>query len=62
MTTTTNTITDYLCTNGSNSSFRVRATDAQAALTIAEARFDADCSYILPITVQSEDGDVADIY
>lgn len=55
-------MTDYLCTNGSNSSFRVKAIDAQAALTIAEARFDGDCSYILPITVQSEDGDVADIY
>ena len=62
MTTTTNTMTDYLCTNGGNSSFRVKAIDAQAALTIAEARFDGDCSYILPITVQSEDGDVADIY
>lgn len=62
MTTTTNTMTDYLCTNGSNSSFRVKAIDAQAALIAAAKRFDAEASYILPITVESEDGDIADIY
>ena len=62
MTTTTNTMTDYLCTNGGGSSLRVKAIDIQTALAFAEARFDADCDYILPITAQSEDGDVADIY
>ena len=56
------TTTTYLCTNGNNSSFRVDAIDAQTALTVAANRFDADCSYILPITVESEDGNVADIY
>lgn len=58
MTTTT---TTYLCTNGSNSSFRIDAIDAQTALTEAANRFDAECSYILPISVQDEDGNVADI-
>ena len=55
-------MTDYLCTNGSNSSFMVKAIDAQAALTIAATRFDAESSYILPISVQDEDGNVASIY
>lgn len=59
MTTTT---TTYLCTNGNNSSFWLDAIDAQTALAIAANRFDADCSYILPITVESEDGDIASIY
>ena len=60
--TTTTTMTTYLCTNGANSSFRVDAIDAQTALAIAANRFDAECSYILPISVQDEDGNVADVY
>ncbi len=59
MTTTT---TTYLCTNGANSSFWLVSTDAQTALTIAATRFDAECSYFLPISVESEDGDIASIY
>ncbi len=59
MTTTT---TTYLCTNGNNSSFRIDATDIESALSAAARRFDAECSYILPIMVESEDGDIADIY
>lgn len=55
-------MTTYLCTNGNNSSFRLDATDAQTALTAAANRFDDDASYILPITVESEDGDIASIY
>ena len=60
--TTIKTTTTYLCTNGNNSSFWVDAIDAQTALTIAARRFDAEFSYILPISVQDEDGNVADIY
>ena len=60
--TTTTTNTTYLCTNGNNSSFWLDSTDVQTALTIAASRFDADFSYILPITVESEDGDIASIY
>ena len=59
MTTTT---TTYLCTNGANSSFRIDATDIESALSAAANRFDAEFSYILPITVQDEDGNVADVY
>ena len=59
MTTTT---TTYLCTNGANSSFRIDATDIESALSAAARRFDAESSYILPISVQDEDGNVADIY
>lgn len=58
MTTTT---TSYLCTNGANSSFRIDATDIKSALSAAARLFDADCSFILPISVQDEDGNVADI-
>ena len=59
---TTTTTTTYLCTNGSNSSFRIDATDIESALSAAASRFDAEASYILPIMVESEDGDIADIY
>lgn len=62
MTTTTTATTTYLCVNGNSSSFWVDATDAQTALAIAANRFDAECSYTLPITVESEDGDIASIY
>ena len=55
-------MTTYLCTNGNNSSFWLKSTDAQTALTEAANRFDAEFSYILPISVQDEDGNVADIY
>ena len=58
----TTTMTTYLCTNGSNSSFLVDAIDVQTALIMAAWRFDDEASYILPITVESEDGDTASIY
>ena len=59
---TTTTTTTYLCVNGNSSSFWVDAKDAQTALAIAASRFDAECSYFLPISVESEDGDIASIY
>ena len=55
-------MTTYLCTNGNNSSFWLKSTDAQTALTEAANRFDAEFIYLLPITVESEDGDIASIY
>ena len=57
----TTTMTTYLCTNGNNSSFRLEAIDARTALIMAAWRFDDEASYILPITVESEDGDIASI-
>jgi len=50
-------MTDYLCTNGSNSSFTVQAVNADIALLIAVKRFDSDSDYVLPISVASEDGE-----
>lgn len=53
---------EFLCTNGSNSSFRVWAADADTALTMAVKRFDSESSYILPINVESECGQIATHY
>lgn len=47
---------EFLCTNGSNSSFRVRAADADTALMMAAKRFDSESDYVLPINVESEGG------
>lgn len=49
---------EFLCTNGSNSSFRVWAADTDTALTMAAKRFDSEGDYILPINVESECGSV----
>lgn len=54
---------EYLCTNGSNSSFKVRANNAQEALDIAVKLFDSQSDYILPITARNEIGDdIAEVY
>jgi len=50
-------MTNYRCTNGSNSFFNVSAKTAREALDIAIARFDSGCDYILPIVVTDECGD-----
>lgn len=49
---------EFLCTNGSNSSFKVWAADAGTALTMAAKRFDSECDYILPINVESDCGQI----
>ncbi|MGP4715287.1 hypothetical protein ACTXGL_01430 [Psychrobacter sp. T6-6] len=48
--------TEFLCTNGANNSFRVKAASSDEALKIAIKRFDDESDYILPINVESEDG------
>lgn len=53
---------EFLCTNGSNSNFRVWAADADTALTMAVKRFDSESGYILPINVESECGQLATHY
>ncbi len=47
---------EFLCTNGSNSGFKVMAVNADAALQIAAKRFDGESDYVLPINVVGEDG------
>lgn len=49
---------EFLCTNGSNSSFKVMAVNADVALMLAAKRFDSESDYVLPINVESEDGSV----
>ena len=49
---------EFLCTNGSNSSFKVWAADADTALTMAAKRFDSEGDYTLPINVESDCGQI----
>lgn len=51
-------ISEYLCTNGANSSLKVSASSADEALSIAAKRFDNEFDYVLPINVESECGSV----
>lgn len=46
----------FLCTNGANSSLKVKALDATHALMVACYQFNNTCDYILPISVSSECG------
>lgn len=47
---------EFLCTNGSNSSFKLYAPSAEVAIKLAAKRFDSESDYILPINVESECG------
>lgn len=47
---------NFVCTNGTSSSFNVQAANANDALSAAENHFDDQSDYILPIEVVSECG------